>query len=148
MPTTRKQTGNTVTQSSAKVACTGVLSSELSLYWAEAAPLLKPALGDGETIEQVLSDLLDKKAQLWVGVTETRMEGACVTEIFKRGAKYCNIWLMGGRGINNWLYYLSTIEAWAKAEGCDAMLIERGRLGWQRVIPEYKIKSITLTKEL
>lgn len=133
----------------AKVQCTGVTEEHLGQIWREAEKLLRPALGEGETMEQVLTALFQKQAQLWIGATETELEVACVTEIVRKGGKlYCNIWLTGGRGINNWFYFLNTIERWAKEQGCDAMLIDKARTGWKRLLPAYKIKTISLVKEL
>lgn len=127
----------------------GVVNEQVGYVWNEAAPLLKPALGEGETLEQVYSDLLARKAQLWIAATETEMTAACVTEIFTRGKrKYCNIWLTGGLGLNNWMHFLETIEEWAKENGCNAMLISHARTGWKRLLKEYRMKTITLTKDL
>lgn len=135
--------------SAKRIPCTGILEDQLGLVWKDCAPLLQPALGEGETIEKVLAALFSKDAQLWIGATEDEIQVACVTELVRRGGcLYCNIWLTGGKGVNNWLYFLETIEAWAKENGCDGMLIDRGRKGWQRLLPEYKIKTISLVKEI
>ena len=132
-----------------KVQCTGIGDEYLGVVWLKVKPLLEKALGEGETIEDVLSRLFLKTAQLWIGATEDEIQVACVTEIYTRGGtKYCNVWLTGGKGVNNWLYYLDTIEAWAKEQGCDAMVIEKARTGWKRLLPEYKIKTIQLVKEI
>lgn len=132
-----------------KVQCTGVDDTYLGLVWQKVVPLLTPALGDGDTIENVLTQLFLKKAQLWIGADEQNIHVACVTEIIHRGGrKYCNVWLAGGTGVNNWLWYLDTIEEWAKAQDCDAMLIDRARTGWKRLLSQYKTKTITLMKEL
>jgi len=111
--------------------------------------MLEKALGEGETMEQVLTALFQKRAQLWIGATEDEIHVACVTEVIRRGGcLYCNIWLTGGKGVNNWLYFLETIEAWAKEQGCDAMLIDRARNGWKRLLPEYNIKTVSMTKDI
>lgn len=145
-----KQIGSIALQSSAeRIPCTGILSDDLGRVWADCVPLLTPALGEGETIEQVLASLISRDAQLWIGSLDDEVHVACVTELIRRGGcLYCNVWLTGGRGVNNWLYFLETIEAWAKEQGCDAMLIDRGRRGWPRLLPEYKIKTISLMKEI
>lgn len=137
-------------RSSAKrYACTGILEDQLGMVWKDCAPLLERALGEGETMEQVLAALFSKRAQLWVGGDDSGIKVACVTEIVRRGGKlYCNIWLTGGSGINNWFYFLETIEAWAKEQGCDAMLIDRGRRGWPRLLKDYKIKTVSLVKDI
>ena len=132
-----------------KIQCTGISDEYLGAVWGKCAPLLIPALGEGETIEEVLSRIFLKTAQLWIGADEAEVHVACVTEIYTRGGrKYCNIWLTGGKGVNNWLYYLETIEKWAKEQGCDAMVIDRARTGWKRLLPAYKIKTIQLVKDI
>lgn len=132
-----------------KVQCTGIDDTYLGMVWRDCVPLLTPALGEGETIEDVLTRLFLKTAQLWIGADDREIHVACVTEIINRGnRKYCNVWLTGGRGVNNWLWYLDTIEEWAKSQGCDAMLIEKARPGWKRLLPAYKTKTIQLVKEI
>jgi hypothetical protein len=132
-----------------KVQCTGIGDEYLGQVWPKVVPLLTPALGEGERIEDVLSRLFLKTAQLWIGADETEIHVACVTEIVsKGGTKYCNVWLTGGKGVNNWVWYLDTIEDWAKEQGCDAMLIEKARAGWKRILPAYKTKTIQLVKEI
>ena len=132
-----------------RIPCQGVLSDDLGRVWKDCAPLLIPALHDGTTIENVLTAIFAKDAQLWIGSDNGEIQVACVTELVRRGGcLYCNVWLTGGRGVNNWIYFLETIEAWAKEQGCDAMLIDRGRRGWGRLLPEYKIKTVSLMKEI
>lgn len=132
-----------------RIPCTGVLEDEIGMVWKNCVPLLQPALGEGETMDQVLAALFSKKAQLWIGATETEIQVACVTEITRKGGcLYCNIWLTGGRSVNNWMYFLETIEEWAKEQGCDAMLIAKARTGWKRLLPQYKTKTIELMKEI
>lgn len=135
--------------SAKKIDCTGITEDQLGLVWKDAAPLLEKALGEGETMEQVLTALFQKRAQLWIGADEKELHVACVTEIVRRGGTlYCNIWLTGGKGVNNWIYFLDTIEAWAKEQGCEEMLIDRARSGWKRLLPNYKTKTISLSKEI
>lgn len=135
--------------SAKKIDCTGITEDQLGLVWKDAAPLLEKALGEGETMGQVLSALFQKRAQLWIGADEKELHVACVTEIVRKGGTlYCNVWLTGGKGVNNWIYFLDTIEAWAKEQGCEEMLIDRARNGWRRLLPNYKTKTISLVKEI
>jgi hypothetical protein len=127
------------------------MESDLGRVWKDVAPLLEPALAEGETLPQVLTALFNKSAQLWIGADKTGPHVACVTELVRKGGSYyCNIWLAGGKGINNWIYFLETIEAWAREQGCNGMLIAQGRVGWPRIpaFKEYKVKSIMLVKEI
>lgn len=128
---------------------TGICSDELSRVWLPASRLLAPAMGEGTTLSHVLSALYNQTAQLWIAASETEMHMACVTKIVTRGTrKVCNIWLVGGSGVNNWLHYIETIEAWAKEQGCDAVVMEQARLGWQRLLKNYKPLSMALERKL
>ena len=132
-----------------RVECTGITEDHIGIVWKDAAPLLEKALGEGETMDQVLAALFQNRAQLWIGADEDTLHVACVTEVVRRGGRLlCNVWLTGGRGVNNWLYFLDTIEEWAAEQGCDAMLIDRARTGWKRLLPKYQIKTISLEKEI
>ena len=127
----------------------GVLDAQIWAVWHVVSPMLIPALGEGETPEQVLADLLARKAQLWIASGERGIYAACVTELVQRGERfYCNIWLTGGNGVNNWVHFLDTVEEWAKDQGCSAMLIDRARPGWKRLLKDYRTQTLTLTKEL
>lgn len=119
------------------------------MVWLQAAKLLKPALGEGKTIDQVLVAIMQKDAQLWIAATETELQAACVTEIkYHPGRKVCNVWLCGGKGVNNWVHFLDTIEAWAKEQGCEALTIDHARIGWQRLLKRFKPKSIALERKI
>jgi hypothetical protein len=132
-----------------QVKYSGVSVEKIGRIWGHAMPLLVPALGEGELIETVIHRLFVGTAQLWIAADADKMHAACVTEIVNRGVrKYCNIWLAGGAGLNNWLSYLPEVEEWAKANGCHAMLIEKARSGWKRILPDYKTKTIQMVKEL
>ncbi len=134
---------------SAALEFSGVLDAQIWAVWHTVSPMLSPALGEGETPEQLLADLMARRAQLWIAASEHGIHAACVTELVRRGERfYCNVWLTGGNGVNNWVHFLDTIEEWAKEQGCDAMLIDRARPGWKRLLNGYKTQTLTLTKEL
>ena len=71
MPITSKRIGVSVMPASAKrIPCQGVLSDDLGRVWNDCAPLLIPAMQDGTTIEQVLTAIFAKDAQLCIGADE------------------------------------------------------------------------------
>lgn len=113
-------------------------------------PMLRPALGPGDTTMDVLKQLFSKDAQLWAVLDRGWPIAGIVTQIVTDGAgrKVCNIWAVGGSNIQGWFHNLSTIEAWAKSEGCVAVTVEQGRPGWQRMMQGYKVTSVSLEKEL
>jgi hypothetical protein len=128
---------------------TGVLDADIFYVWPLVSSMLEPALGEGETLDEVFASIAAHKAQLWIAANNNGIDMACVTELVQRGERfYCNIWLTGGTGVNNWIHFLDTVEEWAKEQGCDAMLIAMARPGWKRLLKSYKTQTISLTKEL
>lgn len=65
---------------------------------------------------------------------------------YKNG-KECNIIMIAGKHLNTWIDELSEIEGWAARAGCDRMILT-GRKGWQKILPEYEIKTLTMVKIL
>lgn len=111
--------------------------------------MLRPALHPGETTVDLLNDLFFKDAQLWIAFEAGKPLVAVVTQIAtEHGRKVCNIWAVGGSGLNKCFNNLSTIEAWAKSEGCAAVTVDHGRPGWQRLMDGYKVTHVSLAKEL
>lgn len=136
--------------SSADTWATGVLANEISALWARVEPMIARGLGSEETTDQVLECLLLKLAQLWTVMEGDDLKAVVVTEIciLKDGSKVCNVWAAAGSGINRWLGYMATIEAWAKENGCRAVVVDRARIGWRRLMRDYKITHVTLEKEI
>ena len=135
--------------SSANVGFTGITTDEIGMVWLQASKLLKPALGEGKTLDEVLAKIFQKDAQLWIAATETELQAACVTEVkIRPSGKVCNVWLCGGKGVNNWVHFLDTIEEWAKEQGCETLTIDHARIGWQRLLKGFKPKTIALERKI
>ena len=89
------------------------------------------------------------KAQLWVAETD-RIRAVALTEFIRFPRRQiCRVWACVGRGMDEWHPLIDEIEAWAKAEGCDAMRHE-ARKGWARVLAPkgYEMTHVILEKEL
>ena len=126
--------------------------------WPPVAPLIRRAverggLGDAGQLER---DLHNGSALLWLAwdprsATEpggTRIEAAAVTQLdAANGRKFCTIAACGGRGLKRWRALIGALERFAREEGCTSMRIY-GRRGWARVLPDYRLHSIVLEKEL
>jgi hypothetical protein len=112
--------------------------------------MLARSLAPNECTAQVLACLMKKHAQLWTVMQGDAIMAAVITEIcfLQNGKKVCNIWAATGTGINHWLGHMATIEAWAKENGCCAVVVDRARPGWQRLLKQYRITHITLEKEI
>ena len=112
--------------------------------------LIKQSLSDDSSysIDDVLDELREGKAQLWLGVRDNKVQAILVTVINTHPcAKDCLIWLCAGNNRENWTHLLPQIENWAKAHGCDAMVV-RGRRGWEKVMKDYKKTHVILEKKL
>jgi len=132
-----------------EIILAGVMTDDLFSAWPFASKVLEPALDRGETLEDLLTKLYRKEAQLWMIYDNGEQVAAVVTEIFPdNNGQVCNIWAVGGTGINRWIGYLDTIEQWAKANGCSAVIIEKTRKGLQRLLRDYKVTHVTLGKDI
>jgi len=110
--------------------------------WAAAAPFLQAALDhadDGTTLAGVKSDIDDGLAQLWI---DAPLAGACVT---RRCGDTLEVWLMGGTVAH--LPLLDAIMDAARRDGCTRMTLD-GRPGWQRLLPGWRVRTVTLERML
>ena len=113
-------------------------------------PLIKKSLSSDSaySIEDVIDELRSARAQLWLVMESNKIKAIVVTVINTHPcAKDCMIWLCAGKDRKNWIHLLSQIEDWAKAHGCDAMVV-RGRSGWEKVMKDYKKTHVILEKKL
>jgi len=113
-------------------------------------PLLKPALDwSGECGAAALQDrLLSGIYRLWLCHEGAGPIAAAVTEIVTtiRGP-VCVLVLCGGSERHKWMGLLDEIETWAAMQGCKELRIY-GRPGWTRVLPDYQVERVVLTKDL
>lgn len=90
------------------------------------------------------SELVDlcrqDKAQFWdvdgfYGITQVRLHknGLC-------------LYVMAGAGKMN-KEAMRHVEQWAMSKGCTEIMVT-GRKGWARYFDDYKLQTVTLTKEL
>jgi hypothetical protein len=128
---------------------TDIRSNEIDKYWPQAAPFIRAGLGEGEILEHVHLNLVTCKNQLWAAFRDGEMIAACVTELVTIGGRdVCNVRAIGGTGLHDWLPYLSTIEAWARANGRSHMRFPEVRKGWAKILKDYRVRKVTLEKEL
>lgn len=114
-------------------------------HWIRCRELLSAsaARGGDVTIDQIEGELDAKRALLW-STTDGKFCG--VTQIVNvNDGKQCFIWQMGGEG--DWRSCLSTIENYARDEGCNS--IEGNmRPGFERVLTDWKRIAVVLRKDL
>ena len=112
--------------------------------WPQASGLIKAA------IERTgLSDFAEVEAQvlkgdqlLWLALSD-HIEAAATTHL-SRGV--CTLVACSGHHMDRWLPLLAEIEKYARAEGCKMRIY--GRLGWQRVLKNYRVEHVILERQL
>ena len=123
-------------------------SNEVARMWPFAEQDIDRAIevaGNRYEKVEIRRDLESGNRQLWLIAWKDKIIGAVVTKIFKIGI--CQIELCGGHGILKCLHHLKEIEQFARDNGCEETEII-GRLGWQKLLPDYELKAVILRKKL
>ena len=125
-----------------------VPKEDIHFIWNEVESLIKKALDDCYTTDDILKGLIFDKFQLFIS-WENKVESAVVTEVAQYPQKkVCRYFLAGGSNINNWLEPIQeTIEKFAKHNNCNSIEVA-GRKGWARKLKGYEQKIYLFTKEL
>lgn len=89
--------------------------------------------------------------QLWVVERDGEVIATVVTKLVTRPLrKVAQILYLAGVDNGNmpsWLHHLSSIEAWALAEGATRIEVV-GRKGWKRVLSGYRMDAAVFRKDL
>jgi hypothetical protein len=125
-----------------------VPKEDLHIIWNEIEPLIKKALDDCYTTNDILKGLVFEKFQLFIS-WENKVESAVVTEVAQYPQKkILRYFLAGGNNINNWLEPIQEkIEKFAKLNNCNSIEVA-GRKGWARKLKGYEQKIYLFSKEL
>jgi hypothetical protein len=133
--------------SSAELLC--INPAIVGRIWPLARGLIKSAMDRTRLSDfgRVESEVLAGLQLLWLAKGDD-IEAAAVTQLTTIGdRKFCIVVACGGRNRARWLPLLEKIEAYAREEGCKAMRIG-GRRGWERVLDRYRLKYVTLERDL
>jgi hypothetical protein len=86
---------------------------------------------------------------LWLAITpEAVIVAAMLTQLFDmRTSKVCKLMECGGSRLHEWSRFRAQIEQYAKAEGCDRVMVE-GRVGWAVVLKDYRVTGVILEKRI
>ena len=125
-----------------------VPKEDLHIIWNEIEPLIKKALDDCYTADDILKGLVFEKFQLFIS-WENKVESAVVTEVAQYPQKkILRYFLAGVNNINNWLEPIQEkIEKFAKLNNCNSIEVA-GRKGWARKLKGYEQKIYLFSKEL
>jgi hypothetical protein len=130
-----------------------VMRDHLLTAWQRALPLLSPAIQQGDEVDDaaVLAELQANLATLWVLVKhpEQTVVAAAVTVLETTPRRrVCRVWLTGAlRGYVNWQHLAERIASWARTQGCSALIL-RGRRGWTKALPNWRLKNVELEFKL
>jgi hypothetical protein len=132
----------------------GIPGPLIERFWPFAEPYIKRALdhASGEfTPDDFKQKCANREMQLWLITKETKVAGAVTTElvIYPR-RKHCRIITLAGTDFAGWIDLAnSTLDAWGKEQGCDAMecYVRKGLV--PRLAPlGYKHRHSVILKEL
>ncbi len=123
------------------------------MFWGAVEPLLAEAMeySNFDTTADILYELQNSKALLWIVHTGPEIDAALVTQLkTDKHGKFLSIWALAGKNMEHWLQLHSEIAAFAKREGCDRMVHEL-RPGFARVMMKkfgYRMTHATIEKVL
>ena len=124
---------------------------DVSGIWVDVCPILSRAVlrENDITPEFILDCLINKKMQLWLGHEDYKIVYAGITQIvnYQTGRKSAQITYLAGERMDEWTDHIKVIEDWALYIGCDRLEII-GRKGFAKMHKDYRVKHITLTKDL
>ena len=125
-----------------------VPKEDIHFIWNEVESLIKKALDDCYTTDDILKGLVFEKFQLFIS-WENKVESAVITEVAQYPQKkILRYFLAGGNNINNWLEPIQEkIEKFAKLNNCNSIEVA-GRKGWARKLKGYEQKIYLFSKEL
>lgn len=108
------------------------------------------AASDCETPPDLLAELMAGRKLLWIAIdTKDTIVAAMITAMWsmRGGGRMLKMHECGGERLEEWKHLRAEIEQYAKAEGCDRVMIE-GRPGWSRLMPDYKLTAVILEKRI
>lgn len=107
------------------------------------------AASDVPMPDDIVEQLKYGKRVLWLAVLDDgTIVAAMLTELFEmRSGKVCKLMECGGSHLDDWKHMRFEIEAYAKGEGCDRVMVI-GRPGWAGVLKDYRTTGVVLEKRI
>jgi hypothetical protein len=103
-----------------------VLGGWLALACAESRGRFEP--------EDVISAARKGEFQIWVVADAEKVRALIVTRILTYPrTRVGEVLAVVGEGVHEWVHHIAILEAWAKANGCSA-LVPIARPGWEKVL--------------
>lgn len=114
--------------------------------WPHFRHFIKQAVDEIDLVpfEERESAVLKGRALLWLAYDGEKVIAAATTELF---GDMMEISACGGSGLKQFLSLLQRLEQFAMDEGCKFVRVA-GRAGWQRILKDYKVRSVIIEKTL
>lgn len=130
-----------------KVSLVCVDPARIKEFWPYVKVMIRRAAkrGGGD-YAQIKDDVLNGLDLLWIAFDGEKIMAAATTSLTTIvDRKICIIAACGGAGWDRFGHLIEGLEDYAKNEGCVAMRIY-GRVGWQRMLTGYDVRSVVLEK--
>lgn len=123
----------------------------LGEVWGDVGELMHDVVNaeyTGLTMERLLEDVRTGETELWA-IARDKVVALGGTEFKQtpRGERWLEIKFLVGTEMNRWKHVLQSLEDYARHNEC-IWLETIARKGWAKKLPDYKITSIILRKEL
>lgn len=129
----------------------GIQPAEINAVWEEVCPWIEAACARNRgkfDARDIHEGLLSGVDQLWIWKTTTAFAVGITRISSYPKQRVCTIRIVTGRNRREWEgECIRTIEAWAKANGCESMELQ-ARPGWGRALPDYEMTHVYLEKRL
>jgi len=100
--------------------------------------------GNHYNSSDIKKNCLNEMMQLWIGWDDNAKDShycTAITEILQRpNSKVLNIFIATGREMKKWVHVMDDLAEWAKLRDCTHME-SHARLGWERVLKNYKFEK-------
>lgn len=101
--------------------------------------------------DDVLRMVQNGQFQLWTvferGADKLTALMVSQLSVFPSGVKACEVIMCAGDGMRTWMPFLLDVEQWARANGCDRMIVN-GRRAWGRVLTGFDEQYVVFKKPL
>jgi hypothetical protein len=128
----------------------GVQPGELDRIFPLAAPWISaiPRLCDYYKLQDVYDALEAGNWQLWIAL-DRKIEGVLLTTVISY-PKARDLVLLGiaGNRMREWIDRVGIIEDYARAAGCEKVVVMGARKGFARMLPQYTGGRVVLEKKL
>jgi hypothetical protein len=122
--------------------------ADVEQIWPLAAEFIEAGCSYGECKpEQLLADAKIGMTQLWIAWSD-HCEAAVITRVLDcPEGEVCFFEAFGADNFERVRGLIPALGEWAKSVGCVSLRVN-GRLGWQRMMPDFQLRWVTLDKKL